>query len=101
MNQNFNLLAVTSFALSLIGLVSAWFIPFFIQIIAIVLGHFHLKLQTQSRTLRTGGIYHSMTIISLVISYLVILINIVALIIMGASVYLFFRDLVGNTSLSI
>jgi hypothetical protein len=35
-----------------------------------------------------------MTIISLVISYLVIAINIIALAIMGASFYLFFRDLI-------
>jgi len=101
MNQNFNLLALTSFVFSLLGLITAFIIPFFLQIIAIILGHLYLRLQTQSRTLRTGGIYHSMTIISLVVSYIVILINIVALIIMGASVYLFFRDLVGHTSLSI
>jgi len=101
MKENFNLLAVTSFVFSLLGLITAFIIPFFLQIIAIVLGHLHLRFQTQSRTMRTGGIYHSMTIISLVVSYIVILINIVALIIMGASVYLFFRDLVGNTSLPI
>jgi hypothetical protein len=101
MNQNFNLLSLTSFVFSLLGLITAFIIPFFLQIIAIVLGHLHLRFQTQSRTLRTGGIYHSMTIISLVVSYIVILINIIALIIMGASVYLFFRDLVGHTSLSI
>jgi len=101
MNQNFNLLSLTSFVFSLLGLITAFIIPFFLQIIAIVLGHLHLRFQTQSRTLRTGGIYHSMTIISLVVSYIVILINIIALIIMGASVYLFFRDLVGTTSLPI
>lgn len=101
MKQNFNLLAVTSFALSLVGLVFAWFIPFFVQIIAIVLGHLHLRYQKINHSIKVGGIYHSMTIISLVVSYLVIAINIIALIIMGASVYLFFRDLVGNTSLPI
>lgn len=97
MKQNFNLLAVTSFGLSLVGLVSAWFIPFFIQIIAIVLGHLHLRYQKINHTIKVGGIYHSMTIISLVISYLVIAINIIALAIMGASVYLFFRDLMGTS----
>jgi len=101
MKENFNLLAVSSAVFSLLGLITAFIIPFFLQIIAIVLGHLHLRFQTQSRTVRTGGIYHSMTIISLVVSYIVILINIIALIIMGASVYLFFRDLVGHTSLSI
>ena len=100
MKRNFNLLAVTSFALSLVGLVTAWFIPFFIQIIAIVLGHLHLRYQKINRTLQAGNIYHSMTIISLVISYLVIAITIIALAVMGASVYLFFRDLI-NTSISI
>lgn len=94
MKQHFNLLAVTSFALSLVGLITAWLIPFFIQIIAIVLGHIHLHYQKINRTLRAGNIYHSMTIISLVISYLVIAINIIALAMMGASFYLFFRDLI-------
>lgn len=97
MKQNFNLLAVTSFALSLVGLVSAWFIPFFLQIIAIVLGHIHLRYQKINRSLQVGNIYHSMTIISLVVSYLVIAINIIALAVMGASFYLFFRDLMGTT----
>ena len=97
MRQNFNLLAVTSFALSLIGLVTAWFIPFFLQIIAIVLGHLHLRYQKINRNIKVGGIYHSMTIISLVISYLVTVINIIALAIMGASFYLFFRDLMGTS----
>jgi hypothetical protein len=101
MKQNFNLLSLASFIFSLLGLITAFIIPFFLQIIAIVLGHLHLRFQTQSRTFQSGGMYHSMTIISLVVSYIVILINIVALIIMGASVYLFFRDLVGNSSLPI
>jgi len=97
MKQNFNLLAVTSFALSLVGLVTVWFIPFFIQIIAIVLGHLHLRYQNTARTLHKGGVFHSMTIISLVVSYVVILINIAALIVLGASMYMFFRDLIGHS----
>lgn len=97
MKQNFNLLALTSFVLSLVGLVTVWFIPFFIQIIAIVLAHLHLKYQHTARTLHKGGVFHSMSIISLVVSYVVILINIAALIVLGASMYMFFRDLMGPT----
>jgi len=101
MKTNFNLLAVTSFVFSIVGLVMAFVMPFFMQIIALVLGHVYLKLQGKIKNYQIGNVFHSMAIISLVVSYIVIAINIIFLLAMGASAYIFLKNLLGPTNLII
>lgn len=101
MKTNFNLLAVTSFIFSIVGLVMAFVMPFFMQIIALVLGHLYLKLQGKIKNYQIGNMYHSMAIISLVVSYIVIAINIFFLLVMGASAYIFLKNLLGPANLII